>query len=64
MVISDNNGKLFSFEVFYCNIGDGIYRCKSPILTLTYLDDVSSIIAITKDGRVLFLPHNANNYIS
>ena len=57
MVISDDNGKLFAFEVFYCNIGEMIYRCNSRITTLTYLQDIWCISAATKDGRILFVPY-------
>jgi hypothetical protein len=57
MVISDARGKLFSFEVFYCKIGDSFIRCNSPLATLLYIGELEAIVAVTQNGRIMFVPH-------
>ena len=57
MFISDSRGKLFEFEVFYLNIGESFFRCHSPIASLSYLKDIFAVVVVTKDGRVIFIPH-------
>ena len=58
MVYADSNGKLFSFEVFYCNPSDNLYRCRSPVITVRYSLKLSCVIVALNDGRVLFIPHS------
>jgi hypothetical protein len=57
IVMADDNGKLFAFEVFWCEIGDGFYRCRSPLVTIVYASDIGCVVAAAKDGRVIFVPH-------
>jgi hypothetical protein len=59
IVLADENGKLFVFEVFNADIGDGIFRCRSPITFLTYALDIGCVIAVTKDARVIFVPNES-----
>lgn len=58
MIIADENGKLFALEVFYCDLGEGLFRCRAPVTSLQYITDISTVVAVTKDGRILFIPHN------
>jgi hypothetical protein len=57
MVISDIRGKLFSFEVFYCDIGDSFARCHSPLASLMYIGELEAIVAVTQNGYISFIPH-------
>jgi hypothetical protein len=57
MVVADENGKLFVFEVFFCEIGEGIFRCRSVVQWLTYAMDIGCVVAVTRDGRLIFVPH-------
>lgn len=56
MIVADEKGKMFAFEVFFGELGITIYRCQSRIVTLSYLSDINCIVAVTKDGRILFVP--------
>jgi hypothetical protein len=60
MVMSDENGKLFVFEVFFCEIGEGIFRCRSPVQWLTYALDIGCVVAVTRDGKLIFVPHQVS----
>lgn len=57
MAVSDEKGNLYAFEVFNVDKINMIYDCESKVVTLAYYDDISCIIAITKDGRTLFVPY-------
>jgi hypothetical protein len=56
MVAADDAGKLFSFEVFYCDIGSRIYRCGAHVVLLSYEKAIASAVAVTAQGRVIFVP--------
>ena len=56
MIVGDDRGKLFSMEVFYLDLGESFFRCHSPITSLAYSQDISCCIAVTQDGRILFIP--------
>lgn len=58
ILVSDSNGKLFSFEVFYLNINDPFYRCYAPVSSLKYLEELHAVVIVVKDGRALFVPHS------
>lgn len=57
MAVADKNGKIFAFEVFFCDLGEKIYRCRSQIVTMNYIQDMCCVAAVTKDGRILFVPY-------
>jgi hypothetical protein len=56
MAVVDENGKLFAFEVFYCEFGEMLFRFKSPVVGLSYARDLSSIVSVTGDGKIFFVP--------
>ena len=58
MIYADTNGKLFFFEVFYCNPADSFHRCRAPVLSVRYFQDLACVVAALKDGRVLFIPQS------
>jgi hypothetical protein len=55
MVLADENGKIFVFEVFNGDLGDGIFRCRSQITFRTYALDIRCVVVVTKDARVIFI---------
>jgi hypothetical protein len=57
MVVSDERGKLFGFEVFYAEVGDSFYRCHAPVSSLLYIVELGAVVVMTHDGQVLFIPH-------
>jgi hypothetical protein len=57
IAMADDNGKLFAFEVFYCELGEGVFRCRSPIVGLNYAKDLSCLVVTTRDSRILFIPY-------
>lgn len=57
MLISDDRGKLFSFEVFKLDIGEAFFRCHSPVVSLEYLKELHAVLIVTKDGRIIFIPY-------
>jgi hypothetical protein len=57
IALADDNGKLFAFEVFYCDLGESLFRCRSPIIGLNYVRGLSCLVVVTKDNRILFIPH-------
>ncbi|OHT13738.1 Beige/BEACH domain containing protein [Tritrichomonas foetus] len=59
MAIASENGKIFVFEVFYCELPERLHRCGSRVSSLFYMKDISCIVAATEDGRVLFVPYFA-----
>lgn len=58
VVLSDDRGRLFCFEVFFMNIGSAIFRCHSPVSSVSFASDIKCIVAVTKSGKIIFIPHD------
>jgi hypothetical protein len=58
MIVSDPRGKLRSFEVFYCDIEASFFRCHAPVSSLAYVVDLGAVIAVTQNGKILFVPQS------
>ena len=54
---ADESEKIFVFEAFECNVGKAVHRCREQVIDLQYMEEIMCIVATTKDGRVLFMPH-------
>jgi hypothetical protein len=63
MIVSDPRGKLRAFEVFYCDVKKSFFRCHSPVSSLTYLVDLGAVIAVTQNGKILFVPQSIDGKI-
>lgn len=57
VLLSDENGKLFMFEAFYLNILRPFYRCQRQIICVKCIFEEKIIIAVSKEGRVFFVPY-------
>ena len=61
MAITDNLGKIFSFEVFYCDIKEKIHNCSSKVISIDYISDINCLVCVTEDAKIIFLPCIANS---
>lgn len=57
VLFSDDNGKLFMFEAFYLDVSRPFYRCQTQIISVKYIVEEMIVIAVSKDGRVFFVPY-------
>ena len=56
VVACDDSLNVFAFEAFYLNIKEPIFKSKSPVVDMTYLDQEEAISILTESGNLLFIP--------
>ena len=56
IVMADDQGSIYHFEAFYANIGESVFSVPYEIKAMKYLVDECIIIAVTSDGRAIFIP--------
>lgn len=56
IILADEKGRIFWFEAFYLNLGKYIYRSNEQILEITFLNDISNAVVVTKPGRIILIP--------
>jgi hypothetical protein len=57
MVVADENGKIMVTEVFCCDFGDGLYRCRGTVILLQDVKEIACAVVVASDGRILFIPN-------
>jgi hypothetical protein len=57
MIVSDERGKLFGFEVFYATVTDSFYRCHTTVNSLEYVMELGAVVVMTYDGQIIFVPY-------
>ncbi|OHS97641.1 hypothetical protein TRFO_09350 [Tritrichomonas foetus] len=57
LIISDDEGNIYSFEAFYMNINEPIYKCNSQVIKIEYSKQESVIIIFCENGEVIFVYH-------
>lgn len=61
VVYVDEKNNFYSFEAFYLNISSRFYQTKSRIISLAYDIEQSTLIALTVEGKALFIPYENDN---
>lgn len=56
ILFANNQGKLYSFEAFFCNIKEPFYRCYNHIVTVGYSKEHQTAFALKQDGNLIFCP--------
>jgi hypothetical protein len=56
MVVACEGGRMFGCEVFYLNIGEPFNRCTEQVMAVKYMREQAVVVAVLKDGRMLFAP--------
>jgi hypothetical protein len=56
LLVSTGLGKLSVCEAFYFDVNESFYVCHTHVASLTYLRDLGVAVAVTGDGRVIFVP--------
>ena len=57
-VLSDERGRIFCFEVFFMNVAGAIFRCHASLASLSFASELKCVVAVTREGRILFIPHD------
>ncbi|EAY14123.1 Beige/BEACH domain containing protein [Trichomonas vaginalis G3] len=56
VMLSDDRGKVFVFEVFFLNLGSVIYRCKSKVKYIRAFPEQNVAMAITETAQISIFP--------
>ena len=58
IIIYDEKGRIYCSEAFYLNIEKPFFRCTGSIISLSYYQDISLVIAVTREGKIYFIPYD------
>ena len=57
IVSADDKGRLWMFEAFTLFLDESFHRCNGQVVSIMYSVEEGGCVAITKDGRILFVPN-------
>ena len=61
LVMADEKGRIFCFEVFYLKIAEPVFKCHAAVSSVDFATDLKSVVAVTKQGKIWFIPCDVEN---
>ncbi|EAY11851.1 Beige/BEACH domain containing protein [Trichomonas vaginalis G3] len=55
IVMATDQGDIFHFEAFYCDIGRRIFGIEAQVMSVIYHEEEGIVTAVIQDGRIIFI---------
>lgn len=58
IIMADGANAFYNFEAFYLNVDQRMYGSNCKIISTSYLSEEDTVVAVTEEGNILFIPND------